>query len=170
MRKAKGKGKVKGKRTRVRVTTRNTGKAEKESTTQTLETVDFVQVRKNIAALVGGAAQDIAKRAIEVAKAGQLAPAKYLFEAVGLYPAATETLAGSEDSLAYTLLKRLGLPTDPLIQNEDTVPNLLANGLKQMTSAPAKAEGVENSKRTADSSGGEERALRQNRGKQDAVK
>jgi hypothetical protein len=75
--------------------------------------VDFAEVRKDIGGLVGNAAKDIARSLIESAKSGQLATAKYLFEAAGLYPASVEPVPEAEDSLAYTLLKRLGLPTEP---------------------------------------------------------
>jgi hypothetical protein len=65
---------------------------------------------------------------IEVAKTGQLASAKYLFEAVGLYPATEETRAKApEDSLAYTLLRRMGLPTEPVICDEDPLPDVVAS-------------------------------------------
>jgi hypothetical protein len=101
-------------------------------TAEAMKPVDFVEVRKNIAAMVGGAAQSIATKAIEDAKNGQLAPAKYLFEAVGLYPPTEETAqARPEDSLAYTLLKRMGLPTDPVIRDEDEEVPLLASEAKR---------------------------------------
>ena len=89
------------------------------NTADTKEPEDFVEVRKNIATLVRMSAKEIANVFIEMAKAGQLAPAKYLFEAVGLYPPTAETLSKPENSLAYTLLKRMGLPTDPVIGEED---------------------------------------------------
>jgi hypothetical protein len=80
-------------------------------------------VRKNIAALVRVSADEIAARFVEAAKAGQVAPAKYLFEVVGLYPPTAETLSNPENSLAYVLLKRMGLPTEPVIcEEEDVLP------------------------------------------------
>jgi hypothetical protein len=45
----------------------------------------------------------LVSRFIEVAKSGHLAPAKYWFEAVGLYPPTAETLAKPENSLAYVV-------------------------------------------------------------------
>ncbi len=165
MRKAKGKGKG----TPIRVAKKNTSKAEEESTATAKGPVDFVQVRKNIAALVGGAAEDIASRVIEVAKAGQLAPAKYLFEAVGLYPPTPETTGEPESSLAYTLLKRLGLPTDPLTRDDDRAPDELANGLKPMTAAPEKAAGIETRNGHPTFLKDEEQAPQQNLRREDAV-
>ncbi|MFZ0938510.1 MAG: hypothetical protein WAN63_03720, partial [Candidatus Sulfotelmatobacter sp.] len=101
MKKTTKRGKC-GKGTRGRVAERNTKKAEMEMTAQPPEPVDFAQVRKNIAALVGSAAEEIARNAMKVAKKGQLAPAKYFFEVAGLYPETAETASEPEDSLAYT--------------------------------------------------------------------
>lgn len=80
---------------------------------------DFVEARKNIATLVRMAVNEIAIRFIELAKDGEVGPAKYLFEVCGLYPATAETSVKPESSLAYTLLKRLGLPTDPIVCEDD---------------------------------------------------
>ena len=78
---------------------------------------DAAQAREEVKGRVRRAAGDIADELIKVAMSGQLATAKYLFEVAGLYPA-TEEAEPQENSLAYILLKRLGLPTDPL--NEET--------------------------------------------------
>jgi hypothetical protein len=80
--------------------------------------VDFVEARKNIATLVRMSVNEIVVQFIELAKDGEVGPAKYLFELCGLYPATAETSAKPESSLAYTLLKRLGLPTDPIVCEE----------------------------------------------------
>jgi hypothetical protein len=83
----------------------------------------MVQVRENINNLVGESAEEIATEVIKVALTGQLATAKYLFEAVGLYPPTEETTAVPiETSLAHTLLTRMGLPLEPVIRDEDSVP------------------------------------------------
>jgi hypothetical protein len=74
--------------------------------------VDFVEARKNIAKLVRMSVNEIAGQFIQLAKEGEVAPAKYLFEVVGLYPVREETSSKPEHSLAYTLLKQLGLPTE----------------------------------------------------------
>jgi hypothetical protein len=81
---------------------------------------DLVEARKTITKMVRESATEIVSKLIEVAKTGQVAQAKYLFEAVGLYPPTEETTtANAEDSLAYILLKRLGLPTEPVISEEE---------------------------------------------------
>lgn len=71
--------------------------------------VNMVTVRENIESLVWQAAEKIVKQLIAAAEKGQVAPTKYLFEAVGLYPA-TKEANGREDSVAYALFKRMGLP------------------------------------------------------------
>jgi hypothetical protein len=81
-------------------------------------TPDAAQVRENLKRQVRGSAEKIADGLISVAEAGQLAPAKYLFEVAGLYPATEET-GPRENSLAYVLLKRLGLPTEPMTREKE---------------------------------------------------
>lgn len=125
MKKAKGKGKksAAGKK----VATKTTKKDEPKVTKQ----IDIVKVRQKIDNLVKASAKGIAIEMIKVAKTGQVAPAKYLFEAVGLYPPTEQTSAKPQgDSLAHTLLKRLGLPTDPVIVEEDPEPIKVMNFAK----------------------------------------
>ena len=81
---------------------------------------DIVEVRGSIDNLVKDAAELIAIEVIKVALTGQLATAKYLFEAIGLYPATEQTAPTPvKGSLAHTLLTRMGLPTEPVICDED---------------------------------------------------
>jgi len=102
-----------------------------ENTVPTKKPVDVVQARENVADLVRNSAAEIAMGMIEGAKAGQLASAKYLFEVAGLYPATEETeVERAEDSLAYTLLKRMGLPTEPVISENIAVAAALTRGAR----------------------------------------
>jgi hypothetical protein len=72
-----------------------------------------VEVREEIDRLIRTSAQEIAKALIDAAMLGEVAPAKYLFEAAGLYPATEKTLPKPQgESLAERLLKRMGLPTE----------------------------------------------------------
>ncbi len=71
---------------------------------------DLMEARKSISDVVRGAAMGIVGALIQEAEQGEVAPAKYLFEMVGLYPATEETASKPEDSLAYTLLQKMGLP------------------------------------------------------------
>lgn len=107
---------------------------------QTKKPVDIVQARENVASLVRNSATEIATRVIEEAKAGQLASAKYLFEVAGLYPATEETRAvGTESSLAHTLLKRMGLPTEPVICENDRGAAALSGDAKETARETARA-------------------------------
>jgi hypothetical protein len=74
---------------------------------------DLVEARKGISDVVRVSATSIVAALIEKAEKGEVAPAKYLFEMVGLYPATAETSSKPEDSLAYTLLQRMGLEPEP---------------------------------------------------------
>jgi hypothetical protein len=127
--KAKGKSKSTGKKKAAKK------QSAKKSTGGKKKPVDMVRVRENINNLVGSSAKAIAIKVIEVAKTGQLASAKYLFEAVGLYPATEETKAKPpEDSLAFTLLRRMGLPTEPVISDDEVFPSPVATDFRGMTS------------------------------------
>jgi hypothetical protein len=87
----------------------------KQSLGQTPQPVDAAQARENVANLVSASATEIATAtgAFTVAKAGQLASVKYLFEVAGLYPATEEAAAMlPENSLVHTLLRRMGQPTE----------------------------------------------------------
>jgi hypothetical protein len=107
VKKAKGKGK-------------GTAKKSAKKSVGTKNPKDVVEVRENINELVRASAELIAIEVIKVALTGQLATAKYLFEAAGLYPATEQTAATpAAGSLAFTLLKRMGLPTEPVIFDED---------------------------------------------------
>jgi hypothetical protein len=118
--KAKGKGKAAAKRS---VGEKSTGKGKKGK--------DIVEVRGNIDNLVKASAVKIATEVIKVALTGQLATAKYLFEAIGLYPATEQTTpAPVIGSLAHTLLKRMGLPTESVIREEDEAAVVLTSAAK----------------------------------------
>ncbi len=107
---------------------------------------DIVQVRENINELVKESAEEIATSVITAAKSGQLATAKYLFEAVGLYPPTEQTAAAVplKDTLAHTLLTRMGIPTEPVNHGEedesDAVLTSKENGVKAPAGAAASAE------------------------------
>jgi hypothetical protein len=103
--------------------------------------IDFVEARKNVAALVRMAANEIAVGLIAQAKSGELAPAKYLFELAGLYPATPETSSKPENSLAYALLKRMGLPTDPVDAEEDDKPVLFSRAADPVMAVEAGVKG-----------------------------
>lgn len=83
--------------------------------------VDLQAVRETIANLVGAEAVVICTALAEEARKGELAPAKFLFEMIGLYPVSAaaagedeELDADGEDGedLARVLLQRLKLPVE----------------------------------------------------------
>lgn len=117
------------------------GKAEKsaeKSGKRPKKPADIVQVRESITNMVTNSAKTIANRVIKDAKTGQLASVKYLFEVAGLYPPTEETTAAlPEHSLAHTLLRRMGLPTEPVIGDEDQMPAALTGNARQAVRKPA---------------------------------
>lgn len=74
--------------------------------------VDLGEIRREIAELVGGRAVEMVETTIGEAESGHYAAMKYLFEIIGLYPATAQAEPSSPDSLAQTLLRRLGLAED----------------------------------------------------------
>lgn len=108
--------------------------AKKDERNDAKKPVDMVQARENVSDLVKEAAADIANGVIKVAKTGQLASAKYLFEAVGLYPATGQMPdMPVEDSLAHTLLRRMGLPLEPVVPDDDDVPIVPTSDAREMS-------------------------------------
>jgi hypothetical protein len=74
---------------------------------------DLSALRRQITTLVARNAVAMVQQAIDaVNEEGQYQAIKYLFEMVGLYPASDEDASLAEDSLAETLLHRLGLLED----------------------------------------------------------
>ncbi len=125
MKKATGKGK-------------GTAKKSAKQKARTKKGKDIVQVRSNINDLVRDSAEDIATEVIKVAKTGQLASAKYLFEATGLYPATEQTSARPiETTLAHTLLTRMGLPLEPVVCDEEPPVIGFSSGAKAESAAIA---------------------------------
>ncbi|MGA7514802.1 MAG: hypothetical protein WBW46_18045 [Candidatus Sulfotelmatobacter sp.] len=140
--KKKAKGKSKG---TAKKTAKKKASAKKRAPSKK-KGKDIVQVRQNISELVKDSAKDIATEVIKVAKTGQLASAKYLFEAAGIYPA-TEQVAVNpiERSLAHTLLTRMGLPLEPVVVDEEPNLAVLAGDAKsKSTEANVPAEAEEN--------------------------
>jgi hypothetical protein len=129
VRKAKGKGKE-----TPTEKPEKPAKAKRDKASAKKKGKDVVEVRESINELVMDSAVAIAAGVIEVAKTGQLAPAKYLFEAAGIYPVSEQTaMRPIETSLAHTLLTRMGLPLEPVIYGEDPVPVRLTSEGKDAT-------------------------------------
>lgn len=89
--------------------------------------VDLAEIRQRITNLVGEEAGPMVESAIEEAHKGHYGAMKYLFEIVGLYPAEVNEAGPADNSLAKTLLRRLGLPETPMLGNpvtKDSEPSL----------------------------------------------
>lgn len=90
--------------------------AKKSVVSRSQKPVDLEAMRAMIANTVGGQALAITSALVGAAKKGELAPAKFLFEMIGLYPvsagAADEEAEDAEDGneFAKALLQRLALP------------------------------------------------------------
>jgi len=72
--------------------------------------VDLEALRQQISNLVGNHAVDLVEVTIGEVDKGHYLAMKYLFELIGLYPATEQEVLPGEDSLAKTLLRRLGVP------------------------------------------------------------
>src|SRR5438270_13680373 len=71
---------------------------------------DLSALRRQVTELVAKNAVPMVQQAIDaVREEGQYQAIKYLFEMIGLYPAAAEDDSRVQDSLAKTLLDHLGL-------------------------------------------------------------
>jgi hypothetical protein len=81
---------------------------------------DAKEVRHECSKLVKEDAREVTVAVIGEAKKGQLGPMKYLFEMANFFPQADDGSQPSaeEDSLAETLLTRLGIPTHPVVADE----------------------------------------------------
>jgi hypothetical protein len=70
--------------------------------------VDLVEIRQQIASLVGNDAVGMVEVTMEEVEKGHYLGMKYLFEMIGLYPAAGEDGVVVPDTMAAILLRRLG--------------------------------------------------------------
>ncbi len=80
---------------------------------------DVTELRGQIENLVTRKAVTMVETAIGEADKGHFAAMKYLFEMIGLYPGPSEAEPQGEDSLARTLLRRLGMPEEEATQAVD---------------------------------------------------
>ena len=105
--------------------------AKKSGAKKSKKELNPAEVRKDISRMVEEEAANMAQAAIDEGKKGQLAPVKYLLELAKIFPAATDGSEATEDedSLARTLLKRMGLPDVPIKrEDEDEEPKAASCG------------------------------------------
>jgi hypothetical protein len=92
-----------------------TGKRSKSAQSaakKPLKHVDLGPVQEHITNLVGNRAIKMVETTIAEVNKGHYLAMKYLFEMIGLFPATASTETLQEDSLAKTLMQRLGLPEE----------------------------------------------------------
>ncbi|MBZ5599546.1 MAG: hypothetical protein LAN83_14645 [Acidobacteriia bacterium] len=106
------------KEARNRMVRESSGTILKPGTTR--EPVDVTAIRREISQVVGEEAVRMVRRVMEGIDIRHYAAMKYLFEMAGLYPAAPQEETEDDDSLAKTLLCRLGLGETPLLESEVT--------------------------------------------------
>ncbi len=123
MAKAKAGTRAKSKTTTKRTSEIKTGNSATKKSKPTKD-VNLAEVRRNITNIVGEAASEIAVAVVVEAKKGQLATAKYLFEAAGVYPVSTEGNVDKpeEDTFAQRLVRTFGLPAGPLPGGDESDP------------------------------------------------
>ena len=111
----KAKSKSAGKKSEK--TAKKRGTAKRKLTKKERDSTD---VRKECSKLVKAEATKITTAVIGEGKKGQLGPMKYLFEMANIFPTADDgsQTSAREDSLAETLLNRLGIPTSPVVADE----------------------------------------------------
>jgi len=81
---------------------------------------EIQRVRNKITNVIMDESPEMAKRLVRsVKEGGNLSTLKYLWEVAGLFPAPPGSDGEEEDSLAKTLLERMGLSTDIPRHGED---------------------------------------------------
>ena len=74
---------------------------------------DLLDLRRQIRNRVGQDALNMVNATIAAVNNGQYAALKYLFEAVGLFPAESPVQVQQQDGLTTALLRAMGLPEIP---------------------------------------------------------
>ena len=95
-------------------------KTSSAATKSSRDPVDLAEIRQQITNLVGNGAVGMVETTMEEVGKGHYLGMKYLFELVGLYPATAADEAPIQDSMAATLLRRLGLPESPMQEQRVT--------------------------------------------------
>lgn len=78
---------------------------------------EFSTVRRKINDLVAREAVEMAGGAVDAAKDGQYAAMKCLFELVGLFPAAPESVEAPGEGLVERLLRKLEIEEPPEVES-----------------------------------------------------
>lgn len=78
------------------------------------------EARNEVSRIVEAHAGKLAAAVVEEGEKGRLPDVKYLFEVANIYPPSADgsQVSAREESLAETLLDRLGIPKDPVVADE----------------------------------------------------
>jgi hypothetical protein len=99
-----------------------------------LKHVELGPVQEHITNLVANRAIKMVDNTIAEANKGHYLAMKYLFEMIGLFPATAPTETIEEDSLAKTLMRRLGLPEETTPGTE-VIAECIADAVEQESDA-----------------------------------
>ena len=119
--------------------------AKKKSVGKSKKELNPAEVREGIAQMVKSEAALMAEAVIGEGKKGQLATVKYLWEVAKIFPEATDGSQASadEECLAATLLRRLDLPLEPVMRDEEDLPTSAAFAEKPAAKPEDEVEGRE---------------------------
>jgi hypothetical protein len=100
---------------------KNSAKAKTPTVTAVAKTPEEIQrVRNKITNVIMDESPEMAKRLVRsVNERGNVATLKYLWEVAGLFPVPAEAEDDKDDTLAKTLLQRMGLSTDMPGEEDD---------------------------------------------------
>lgn len=106
--------------------------------------VDIIEVRKQIQQIVGNQATSLVEAVLGEGAKGQVSPVKYLFDLTGISAKVPEPEQEEPEKeyLAHMLLKRLGIPIEPVHKEEEDAPLRLLpeEGTEVKQAEPAQAE------------------------------
>jgi hypothetical protein len=119
-----------------------TKKTSKKGLSKSKKELSPAEVRKDIAKMVKSEAEEMATAVIGEGKKGQLATVKYLFEMAEIFPEVTDGSQASadEECLAKTLLRRLDMPDEPVMRDEEDLPKAAVAQEKPAAKAEDEAE------------------------------
>ena len=108
--KTKAKKKTAGKKATKKTSKKSSGKKQ----------LDAAQVRAEIAGMVKDSAKELAVAVIDRAEIdGELARTKYLFEMAGIFPSPESEGGTTQDAVAKSLMRALGIPEEPITYDEE---------------------------------------------------
>lgn len=118
--------------------------AKKKFTTRSKKERNPAAVRNDIAKMVESGAKKITQAVMTQAMNGQVAPAKFLFEMASIFPPITDGSQASaeEESLAATLLRRLDMPDEPVMRDEEDAPVKSVVPVEKAVAKPDEAKGA----------------------------